>query len=74
MPNQPWDEVKIDFYGPQPTGQYILVVVDCYSRFSEIEILTAISAQKVIPKLGGIFARRGILSQVTSDNDPPSQL
>ena len=48
MPNSPWDKVKIDFYGPLPTGQYILVVIDCYSRFPEIEILTTISAQKVI--------------------------
>ena len=67
MPNRPWDEVKIDFYGPLPTGQYILVVIDCYSRFPEIEILTTTSAQKVIPKLDSIFARHGIPSHLTSD-------
>ena len=73
MPDSPWDKVKIDFYGPLPTGQYILVVIDCYSRFPEIEILPTISAKKVIPKLDNIFARHGIPSQVTSDNGPPFQ-
>ena len=57
IPDSPWDKVKIDFYGPLPSGQYILVVIGCYSRFPEIEILTAISAQKVIPKLDCIFAQ-----------------
>ena len=49
------------------------MVVDCYSRFPEIEILTTISAQKVIPKLDSIFARHGIPSHLTSDNGPPFQ-
>ena len=71
MPNRPWDKVKIDFYGPLPTGQYILVVIDCCSRFPEIEILATTSAQKVIPKLDSIFARHGIPSHLTSDNGPP---
>ena len=51
MHNRPWDKVKIDFYGPLPTGQYILVVIDCCSRFPEIEILTTTSAQKVTVNL-----------------------
>ena len=73
VPDSPWDKVKIDFYGPLPTGQYVLVVTDCYSRFPEIEILPTISVKKVIPKLDNIFARHGIPSQVTSDNGPPFQ-
>ena len=51
MPDAPLDKVKIDIYGPLPSGQYLLVVIDCYFRFPEMEILTAISAQIVIPKL-----------------------
>ena len=73
MPNQLWDKVKIDFYGPLPTGQYILVVIDRYSRFPKIEILTTTSAQKVIPKLDSIFPRHGIPSHLTSDNSLPFQ-
>ena len=71
MPGTPWDKVKIDFYGLLPSGQHILVVIDCYSRFPEI--LTAISALEVIPKLDCMFARHGIPSYIPSDNGPPIQ-
>ena len=71
LPNKAWDKLKIDFYGPLPTGQYILVVLDCYSRFPEVEVLSSISAKSVIPKLDAIFARHGVPSQVVSDNGPP---
>jgi uncharacterized membrane protein len=73
MPDRPWEKVKVDFYGPLPSGHYVLVVIDCYSRFPEVETLKSISAKKVIPKLDSIFARHGIPAQLTSDNGPPFQ-
>ena len=51
------DKLKIDFYGPLPSGQYILVIMNCYSRFPEVEILTSISAKSVILRLDSVFAR-----------------
>ena len=47
--------------------------MDCYSRFPEVEILTSISAENVIPKLDCVFARHGIPSQIISDKGPPFQ-
>ena len=73
LPGCVWDKLKIDFYGPLPSGQYILVILDCYSRFPEVEILTSISAKSVIPRLDSMFARHGVPSQVISDNGPPFQ-
>ena len=73
MPNRPWEEIKVDFCGPFPSGHYLLVVIDCYSRFPEVEILKSTAAPKVIPKLDTIFARHGIPTTVTSDNGPPFQ-
>lgn len=73
MPTRPWEHVKIDFCGPFPSGHYILVIIDCYSRFPEVEILKSTAAKKVIPKLDTIFARHGIPSKLTSDNGPPFQ-
>ena len=73
LPGCVWDKLKIDFYGPLPSGQYILVIMDCYSRFPEVEILTSISARSVIPRLDSVFARHGVPSQVISDNGPPFQ-
>ena len=40
------------------TGEYILVDIDDYSRYPEIETLHSTSARATIPKLGAIFARQ----------------
>ena len=40
MPDRPWQIIHADFYGPLPTGQYIIVLIDKYSRYSETEIIT----------------------------------
>jgi transposase InsO family protein len=73
MSDHPWEKVKVDFYRPLPSGHYAVVVIDCYSRFPEVEILKSISAKKVIPKLHSIFARHSIPAQLVSDNGPPFQ-
>ena len=64
-------EVAVDFAGPFPSGDYIMVVTDEFSRFPEVEILTSTSARAVIPKLDAIFARQGIPDILKSDNGPP---
>ncbi len=51
----------------------LIVLIDCYSRYPEVEILKSISAKKVIHKLDAIFARHGIPVQLVSDNGPPFQ-
>ena len=73
MSDHPWEHVKVDFCGPLPSGHYLLVIIDCYSRFPEVEILQSTSCMKVIPKLDSIFARHGIPVKLTSDNGPPFQ-
>ncbi|CAB4005564.1 uncharacterized protein K02A2.6-like, partial [Paramuricea clavata] len=71
MPKGPWEMVHLDFYGPLPTGEYLLVVIDRYSRYPEVEIVRSTKASTVIPKLDKIFATHGIPSIVKSDNGPP---
>ena len=71
LPDGPWKQVAIDFAGPFPGGEYILVVIDEYSRFPEVEILYSTSANATIPKLDAIFARQGIPITLKSDNGPP---
>ena len=39
LPPKPWHTVNVDFCGPFPTGEYLLVVMDVYSRFPEVEIM-----------------------------------
>lgn len=61
----------MDFCGPFPTGEYLLVVMDDFSRFPEVEILHSTAAQSVIPRLDAIFARHGIPEKIRTDNGPP---
>ena len=71
MPDVPCDKVHLDFYGPLPSGEYLLVVIDRYSRYPEVEIIRSTKASVVIPKLDKIFATHGIPSVVKADNGPP---
>ena len=72
LPRAPWTEVSIDF-GLAPTGssEYLLVVVDDYSRFPVVELVRSTSANAVIPCLDKVFSEYGIPEVVQSDNGPP---
>lgn len=73
LPAHPWNSLSVDFAGPFPSGDYALVVIDEFSRFPEVEIVSSTSAAAVIPKLETIFARQGFPKTVKSDNGPPFQ-
>ncbi|KAL0183494.1 hypothetical protein M9458_019190, partial [Cirrhinus mrigala] len=70
LPAEPWVEVSVDFTGPFPSGDYLLVVVDDYSRYPEVEIVKSTAASAVIPKLDKIFSTFGIPAIVKTDNGP----
>ena len=55
-PSTLWKELGMDFLGPLPSGEDLIVVLDEYSRFPEVEIVISTSARSTIPKLNAIFA------------------
>ena len=65
------EKVAVDFYGPLPTGGYLLLVTCKYSRYPLIEIVTSTAAKAVIPHFERIFSEFGYPSEVTADNGPP---
>ena len=71
LPPEPWHTVHVDFCGPFPTGEYLLVTIDAYSRFPEVEIVQSPAAKGTISKLDRIFATHGIPKILKSDNGPP---
>ena len=71
LPPEPWHTLHIDFCGPFPGSYYLLVVVDAFTRFLEVEIITSTSAEITIPKLERIFATHGLPKFVKTDNGPP---
>ena len=70
LPEGPWRAVGVDFLGPLPTGENILVVVDYYSRYYETVIMRTASAEKTVESLEVIFARHGLPEVLMSDNGP----
>ena len=71
LPPRPWHTVSVDFCGPFPTGEYLLVVIDGYTRFPEVEIVNSTAGKGTILKLDRIFATHGIPEILKSDNGPP---
>lgn len=71
LPPEPWHSLAIDFSGPFPSGEYLLVIIDEYSRFPEVEIVPSTSAKTIIPKMEAIFARQGLPRTIKTDNGPP---
>ena len=43
LPDGPWKSLSADFYGPLPTGEYLIVIIDDYSRFPIVEIVYSTS-------------------------------
>lgn len=70
LPSKPWQHLAIDFMGPLHSGHNLLVVVDYYSRYIEIEIMKKIDSKATIKRLKVMFARFGFPISLTSDNGP----
>src|SRR6218665_4125814 len=49
LPECPWQNLAADFCGPLPSREYLLVMIDDYSRYPVVEIVTTTSANAVIP-------------------------
>ena len=71
LPPEPWHTIHVDFCGPFPTGEYLLVAIDACTRFPEVEIINSTAAKGTIIKLDKMFSTYGIPRVVKSDNGPP---
>ena len=62
----------MDFWGPLPSrGEYLLVMIDMYSRYPEVEIVRSTSADAVVPHIDKVFSTHGFPEQVLTDGGPP---
>lgn len=68
LPSAPWMDLAIDFLGPLPSGHNLLVIVDYYSRFIEVEVMKKIDSLETIKRLNVIFSRFGFPASITLDN------
>ena len=70
MPMTPWHTVHVDLCGPLPSGETLLVLVDCATRWPEVEILKSTTTTSIISRLRRIFATHGLPRVIVSDNGP----
>ncbi|XP_058827416.1 uncharacterized protein K02A2.6-like [Topomyia yanbarensis] len=68
MPSEPWIDVAMDFLGLLPSGDYLLVIVDYFSRYKEICIMKKITSEETIKQTEPIFVRQGYPRTITLDN------
>lgn len=68
LPAEPWVDIAIDFLGPLPSNDHLLIVVDYFSRYKEIKIMRNITSVETIKVLNEIFSRLGYPSTLTCDN------
>jgi len=72
-PNGPWLEASADFCRPFSTGEMVLLVLDAYSKYPEVEIVSSTAAGNAFPALERIFATHGIPEVLKTDNGSPFQ-
>ncbi|KMQ84563.1 hypothetical protein RF55_17547 [Lasius niger] len=68
----PWSRLHLDFAGPFQ-GHKFLIVVDSFSKYTEVREMSTTTATATIDVLRDMFATHGIPDVVVSDNGPPFQ-
>ena len=71
LPDRPWQKLHADFKGPIGSQYYLHIMIDQYSKYPEVDVVTSTSFKKLRPILDRVFATHGIPETVTSDNGPP---
>lgn len=67
-PGEPWTRLHVDFAGPFQ-GQTFLIIVDAYTKWTEVRRVPSTSSSNVIRELRKLFATFGIPKMIVSDND-----
>ncbi|KAK3105801.1 hypothetical protein FSP39_006028 [Pinctada imbricata] len=73
LPSGPWENLSMDFCGPLPSSEYLLVIVDEYTRYPVVEIVKSVSSNATIPIIDKVFSQFGIPKIVKTDNGSPFQ-
>ena len=66
----PWEMISVDLTGPSDLlqGRTLLTIIDHFSRFPEVFILSDTSSKSIIDALTSLFARYGLPEKLLSDN------
>ena len=68
FPSEPCCDLAGDLLGPMLSGEYLLVVVDYYSRYFKVAILKSVTSRRIIDTLETMFSTHGIPISMKTDN------
>ena len=74
IPDECWEEVSIDLFGPLPSSNHIIVIQDLASRFPVAKVIPSTSGKHVIPVLAETYNTFGNPDIQKSDNEYTSIL
>ena len=64
---KPWSKVHIDLCGPFG-NEYVIGIIDSFSRWPDISIVTSTTSETIIKQLKKSFAIYGYPEEITTDN------
>ena len=71
LPSRPWEHLAAEFMGPLSSCHNLFAVVDYYSRWVEIAIMTTTpNVEKTVKALEKMFTTHGLPNYITMDNGP----
>ena len=74
LPDEPWEMVAADIFGPLPNGDKVLVVKCLRSKWPEVKVFSrnqSMNADGVISAMEAMFSTQGIPNMIRTDNGPP---
>ena len=70
FPSAPWQHLAADLLGPLPSGDYIFVVFDYYSRFFEVEFTKSITTEKIVSLMSKMLVTHDLPCSLRTGNGP----
>lgn len=71
LPGNAWENLSMDFCGPLPSGEYLFVIIDEYTRYPVVEVVRSVATKTVIPVLDKVISAYGIPCVKKTDNGSP---
>ena len=69
VPMQPWSRIHVDHAGPV-LGKTLLIIVNAYSKWTEVHVVPSTTSSAAIEKLRVTFATHGLPETLVSDYGP----
>ena len=69
FPRKPWQRLHLYYAGPFK-GEMWLILIDAYSKWPEVHVMTEATSKATIQQLRKIIAIQGLPEQIITDNGP----